>query len=107
MWILESVYWCLNKIYFGTNFKLKFFRYKLRVADAVIDKINPIRLKIEDYLENPEYLVNVLKIGAEKSSEIAEETLVDVKKKVGLGLDDLHKFQLSEKKSKLKTNLAS
>jgi len=62
------------------------FRYKLRVADAVIDKINPIRLKIEDYLKNPEYLVNILKIGTEKCSQTAEETLTDVKKKVGLGL---------------------
>lgn len=84
-----------------------FYRYKLRVADAVIDKIDPIRVKIEDYLKNPEYLVDILKIGAEKSSQIAEETLVDVKKKVGLGIGDLSQFLVSEKNVKLKTNIAN
>lgn len=72
------------------------------MADAVIDKINPIRLKIEDYLKNPEYLVDVLKIGTDKSSKVAEETLVDVKKKVGLGLGDLSEFTVSHN-VKLKT----
>ncbi|KAJ6646550.1 Tryptophan--tRNA ligase, mitochondrial, partial [Pseudolycoriella hygida] len=66
--------------------KLDTGKYKFTVADAVIAKLTPIRLKIEDYLKNPEYLVDVLKVGADKSSQIAEETLVEVKKKVGLGL---------------------
>lgn len=72
------------------------------MADAVIDKINPIRLQIEDYLKNPEYLVDILKIGTEKCSQIAEETLVDVKKKVGIGLGDLKEFNCSDN-VKLKT----
>lgn len=72
------------------------FRYKFKVADAVIDKLNPIRLKIEDYLKNPEYLVDVLKIGNEKCSQIAEETMVDVKKKVGIGFGDLQELDFSK-----------
>lgn len=78
-------------------------RYKLRVADAVIDKIDPIRLKIEDYLKNPEYLVDVLKIGSEKCGRIAEETLVDVKRKVGIGLTDRGGLNLSERDVKWKS----
>lgn len=77
------------------------------MADAVIEKIDPIRLRIEDYLKNPEYLVDVLKIGTEKCSRVAEETLVDVKKKVGIGLGDLREFNLSEHAVELKTKSAS
>lgn len=77
------------------------------MADAVIEKIDPIRLKIADYLKNPEYLVDVLKVGTEKCSRIAEETLVEVKKKVGVGLGDLEKFNLSENNVKSKTNRAN
>lgn len=87
---------------FSSNLIYTFFRYKLRVGESVVERINPIRLKIEDYLKNPEYLVDVLKMGTEKSSEVAEETLVDVKRKVGLGIGDLRKLQVSESKVKLK-----
>lgn len=76
------------------------------MGEAVVEKINPIRLKIEDYLKNPEYLVDVLKMGTEKSSQIAENTLADVKTKVGLGVGDLRTLQFSEKNLKLK-NIAS
>lgn len=68
------------------------------MADAVVDKIDPIRLKIEDYLKHPEYLVDVLKIGTEKCTQIAEETLVDVKKKVGIGVGDLADFSANNVK---------
>lgn len=65
------------------------------MADAVIEKIDPIRLKIEDYLKNPEYLIDVMKIGAEKSSRIAEETIVDVKRKVGVGIGELSQYSFA------------
>lgn len=102
-WILEGKYFFFVW-YPNIN---STFSYKPRVADAVIEKINPIRLKIEDYLKNPDYLVDVLKTGADKSSQIAEETLIDVKKKVGLGLHDLSKFQYAEKNVKVKTKLVN
>lgn len=60
-------------------------KYKLRLADILISHINPIRDKIEDYLKHPEYLSSILKAGADKASEIAEVTMVEVKSKVGLG----------------------
>lgn len=67
--------------------KTNFFRYKFEVADAVVAHLNPIRLKIEDYMQNPEYLVSVLRQGSEKASEIAETTLDEVKRKMGLGIN--------------------
>ncbi|KAG4074115.1 hypothetical protein HA402_014320 [Bradysia odoriphaga] len=78
-------------------------KYKFRVADAVIERIDPIRLKIEDYLKNPEYLIDVMRIGAEKSSRIAEETIVDVKRKVGVGVGDLSEYVKEVEKLKTQT----
>lgn len=65
--------------------KLKISRYKFVVADAIVDHINPIRLKMDDYLQNPDYLWNVLSDGNEKAREVAEKTMDEVKAKVGLG----------------------
>lgn len=56
------------------------------MADAVIAHLNPIRLRIKEYLRNPDYLVEVLKAGGEKSSAVAQRTIDEVKEKVGIGL---------------------
>lgn len=61
------------------------FRYKFVVADALIEHINPIRLKIDDYLKNPDYLTSVLSDGNDRARETAERTIDEVKLKVGLG----------------------
>jgi tryptophanyl-tRNA synthetase len=61
------------------------FRYKLVVAEALVEHINPIRLKIDDYLKNPEYLTSILDEGGDRAREIAEKTIDEVKLKVGLG----------------------
>lgn len=61
------------------------FRYKFVVADAVIEHLNPIRLRIEDYLKNPDYLCSILTDGNDKARETAEKTMDEVKAKVGLG----------------------
>lgn len=61
-------------------------KYKLQVADAVIEHLNPIRKGALDYLKNPDYLISVLKAGGDKASERAEETISEVKEKVGLGV---------------------
>lgn len=60
-------------------------KYKLQLAEIVIGHIDPIRTKIEDFLKHPEYLTDILKLGAEKASEVAEQTMLEVKSKVGLG----------------------
>lgn len=107
---LDTGKYVIQKIWLSWGQKLDWFscssfRYKFRVADAVVDKIDPIRIKIEDYLKHPEYLVDILKIGTEKCTQIAEETLVDVKKKVGLGVvGDLSDFKFSVDDVKVKTS---
>jgi tryptophanyl-tRNA synthetase len=55
------------------------------VAEALIEHLNPIRQKIEDYLKNPEYLCSVLDDGNDRARETAEKTNDEVKAKVGLG----------------------
>lgn len=59
-------------------------KYKLLVADTIINHINPVRLKINDYMKHPEYLIQILNKGADKSRSIAECTIDEVKNKVGL-----------------------
>lgn len=61
------------------------FRYKFVVAEALVEHLSPIRLKIEDYLKNPEFLSSVLADGADRARETAEKTIDEVKLKVGLG----------------------
>lgn len=65
--------------------KFWYFRYKFVVAEALVEHINPIRLKIEDYLKNPDYLCAVLADGGDRARETAEKTIDEVKRKVGLG----------------------
>lgn len=67
-------------------------KYKLIVADAIIEHFNPIRLKIDEYLKNPDYLWSVLEMGNERAREVAVRTMDEVKARVGLGNFDLSKF---------------
>lgn len=60
------------------------FRYKLQVAEAVISHVQPIQKRIDDLMSDEEYLAKVLKMGAEKATEISENTLDEVKRKLGL-----------------------
>lgn len=66
------------------------FRYKLVVAEALVEHIDPIRLKIDDYLKNPDYLCKILDDGNDRARETAVKTIDEVKLKVGLG--HLNKF---------------
>jgi tryptophanyl-tRNA synthetase len=64
------------------------YRYKFVVAEALVEHINPIRTKIDDYLKNPDYLTSILDEGADRAREIAVKTIDEVKQKVGLGQFD-------------------
>lgn len=59
-------------------------KYKLRVAEALVAHLEPIRQKINDYSAHPEFLESVLIEGAEKAGMVAEATMVEVKDKIGL-----------------------
>ena len=58
--------------------------FKLAVGEAVAEGLKPIQAKKADLLKNEDYLMSVLKTGAEKASYIAFKTLRKVYKKVGL-----------------------
>ncbi len=58
--------------------------FKVKVGEAVAEKIEPIRQEKNRLLENKDYLDDVLAIGAERASYLAYKTLNKVYKKVGL-----------------------
>lgn len=60
-------------------------QFKLQVADAVIEHLKPIRIKIHKHLSKRMDLVHMLEKGAEKARLEACETMQEVKQKVGLG----------------------
>ncbi|XP_037824681.1 tryptophan--tRNA ligase, mitochondrial-like [Lucilia sericata] len=61
-------------------------RYKLRVAEAVVEHLKPIKAKIDKRLARKTELIYMLEQGAEKARQQAQETLEDVKQKMGLGI---------------------
>uniref|UniRef100_A0A146M209 Tryptophan--tRNA ligase, mitochondrial n=1 Tax=Lygus hesperus TaxID=30085 RepID=A0A146M209_LYGHE len=58
-------------------------KYKLRVADAVIEKLSPIRSEFIRLLDSKDYLVNVLADGSSKAERIASRTWEEVKTRIG------------------------
>lgn len=57
---------------------------KMQTAQSVIEKISPIRNKVNELKENRDYLDKMMNLGAKKASEIALKTLKEVYEKVGL-----------------------
>ncbi|XP_067583539.1 tryptophan--tRNA ligase, mitochondrial isoform X2 [Pseudorca crassidens] len=58
-------------------------RYKLVVADAVIEKFAPIKREIEKLKTNKDHLEKVLQAGSAKAKELAYPVCQEVKKLVG------------------------
>ena len=58
--------------------------FKTKVAQAVIDKLEPIQKKYKELLENREYLEKIYTKGAENARKIASQTLKEVKEKIGI-----------------------
>ncbi|XP_046940236.1 tryptophan--tRNA ligase, mitochondrial isoform X1 [Lynx rufus] len=58
-------------------------RYKLLVADAVIEKFAPIKREIEKLKMDRGHLEKVLQVGSAKAKELAHPVCQDVKKLVG------------------------
>lgn len=59
-------------------------RYKLLVADAVIEKFAPIRSEIEKLKMDKDHLRKVLLVGSAKAKELASPVFEEVKKLVGI-----------------------
>ena len=58
--------------------------FKTKVAEAVIEKLQPIQIKYKELLNNPEYLEKIYTKGAENARELASKTLNSVKEKIGI-----------------------
>lgn len=58
--------------------------FKLKVGEAIVEGVRPIREKKNDYLKNKDYLQEIIKMGAENASKMAYRTLSKVYRKVGL-----------------------
>lgn len=54
------------------------------LGDDLVNLLDPIRLKIEDYLKNRDYLETVLKDGRDVATQTAEKTMKEVKNLVGI-----------------------
>lgn len=59
-------------------------QFKQALADAIIERFTPIRVRYEQLLRNQEEMSEVLSLGAEKASEVADATLSVVRDRIGL-----------------------
>lgn len=64
-------------------------RYKLVLADVIIEELSPIREEFAKLIVEPAYLQQVLRDGTEKATEIATDCWNQVRDKVGFGSDFL------------------
>lgn len=65
-------------------FQYLILRYKLVVAEAIVEHLKPIQENIARYRSNPDYLINVLAQGNYKAQEIASKTWEEIQCRLGL-----------------------
>lgn len=63
---------------------LRFVELKDAVAEAIFAELQPLQVKREELENQPEYIDQVIREGAEKARTIAQATVVDVKQRLGL-----------------------
>lgn len=59
-------------------------KFKENVADAVIERLRPVREEYDRLMKDKAYLLSVAAEGANKAERLAERTLAKVKRKIGL-----------------------
>jgi tryptophanyl-tRNA synthetase len=59
--------------------------FKKEVAEVVVEALQPLHEKYQQLMENPETIEKMLHQGADKIRPLAEKTLQEVRRKVGLG----------------------
>ena len=57
---------------------------KQPVIDAIIKELKPIQERAHDYINDPKMVQNILNEGAEAASEVAQDTLEEVREAMGL-----------------------
>ena len=58
--------------------------FKVKVAEAVIQRLEPIQKRYYEILNDKEYLEKIYTKGAQKAQELASKTLKDVKERIGI-----------------------
>ncbi|MBU3073791.1 tryptophan--tRNA ligase [Clostridium estertheticum] len=58
-------------------------QFKKDVAEAVVSELEPIQIKIKEYIGKKAYLEEIYKKGAEKANYVANKTLRKMQKKIG------------------------
>lgn len=71
----------IEKKYTGRGYA----NFKKDLAKVLVEFLKPFQKKLARLDKNPDYIKKILKQGAEKIAPIAQKTLVEVKKKIGLG----------------------
>jgi len=62
---------------------LGYAQFKKDVAEAVVSELEPIQIKIKEYIGKKAYLEEIYKKGAEKANYVANKTLRKMQKKIG------------------------
>ncbi len=62
---------------------MRWSEFKPRLAEAVIASLEPLQSRYNELVDDPAYLDAILKDGAEKASEVADQTVRDVKDAMG------------------------
>ena len=58
--------------------------FKAKLADVLVDALTPIRLRYEELIGDPAEMARLLALGAKRAADVADETLRDVRARVGL-----------------------
>ena len=79
----------LDKEYikFEQDYKTKKIRYselKEVLTQAIFKELKPFQKKRKEFLENPKLVDSIIEEGQGKCSEVAEETMKEVRKKMGI-----------------------
>lgn len=69
----------VEKEFAGANYA----DFKIKVGEAVVEHLRPIREKYDYYMQHKDYLEDVMRQGAQDASRIANRTLSKVYRKVG------------------------
>ena len=59
--------------------------FKKALAEVVVEALKPLQQRYKDFTADPARIDTILKAGAAKARPIAEKTLKEVQKKIGLG----------------------
>lgn len=63
---------------------IRYGQIKQELSDAIYNELKPIQVKRRELEANTEYVNRIIKEGAEKARNIAKETLIEVREKMGL-----------------------